>query len=400
MASLDQVTVAAGAPRPPGPTALGARLLGPDLARGGMLLLIALANVHAFAYGFVPGFRGYPTEQSVLDRILVFAQMVLVDGRAFPLFAALFGYGLVQLAQRRGEHGCAGDTVRLLRRRGWWLIAIGVAHAMLLFTGDIVALYGLVGVAISAAVVRGTDRHLLVVAAWLAVPALAFGAVRGLPASTLGHVEAVTATPVVFDGALLEDLGTRCAEWIIGIGRVLGLAPAVLLGAWAARKRALSSPQAHRRTLRWTAASGLTLGVAGGVPAAMMAAGLWAEPSTATSLTAGLLHLASGYAVAAAYIAFFALGAAHLARPVGPVARAVAATGQRSLTFYLGQSVLFLLILDPAFVGLGNRISIWLAGLIATGVWVAGLLTAAVLDRGGVRGPAETFLRWATYQRR
>ncbi|MGL5910712.1 MAG: DUF418 domain-containing protein, partial [Phycicoccus sp.] len=77
----------AGAPR--SGVSLTRRLPGPDLARGGMLLLIALANVHVFTFGHLPGVRGYPAEQSVVDQVFTTVQMLLVDGRAFPLFAAL-----------------------------------------------------------------------------------------------------------------------------------------------------------------------------------------------------------------------------------------------------------------------------------------------------------------------
>ena len=48
---------------PPGPTEPSARALGPDLARGFMLLFIALANTHYFLQG--PVVRGgYPLEGS------------------------------------------------------------------------------------------------------------------------------------------------------------------------------------------------------------------------------------------------------------------------------------------------------------------------------------------------
>ena len=39
----------------PGATPVAARALAPDLARGGMLLLIALANVHLYLYDGPPG---------------------------------------------------------------------------------------------------------------------------------------------------------------------------------------------------------------------------------------------------------------------------------------------------------------------------------------------------------
>ena len=40
-----------------------------------------------------------------VDRAVTVLQMSLVDGRAYPLFGFLFGYGIVQLAGRRGAMG-------------------------------------------------------------------------------------------------------------------------------------------------------------------------------------------------------------------------------------------------------------------------------------------------------
>jgi uncharacterized protein len=389
-----------GAHLSPGPavgdTPLSQRLPGPDLARGGMLLLIALANVHVFTFGHLPGFRGYPLDQSVLDHVFTAAQMVLVDGRAFPLFAALFGYGLVQVA---GRHAAAepGRTVRLLRRRGWWMVAIGFAHAIVLFTADIVALYGLLAVALAGVVVRGSDRRLLVVAGWLAVPALAFGAARGLSASTLGLTDVVRASPVLWDGDPLGALGGRLTEWGSGILRIMGLGPAVLLGAWAARKQVFGTTRL-RPVLRRVAVVGLAVGVAGGVPSALMAATVWPEPPTAVAAAAGALHLASGYAVAAAYVALFALLGSRIRPPVGPVVGAVMHSGQRSLTLYLAQSVVFLAVLDPTLGGLGDTFGVALCSAIAVGAWLVCVAMAATMHRVGVRGPAETFLRAVTYR--
>ncbi|MBC8093946.1 MAG: hypothetical protein H7Y15_18815, partial [Pseudonocardia sp.] len=89
----------------PGATPVATRSLAPDLARGAMLLLIALANVHTLLYARPIGLRGYPRDLDAVDRVVVFAQMLLVDGRAYPLFALLFGYGITQLAWRRAAVG-------------------------------------------------------------------------------------------------------------------------------------------------------------------------------------------------------------------------------------------------------------------------------------------------------
>ncbi|MGN4127778.1 hypothetical protein ACMGD3_22665 [Lysinibacillus sphaericus] len=66
------------------------RKLAPDLARGFMLLFIALAHAHLFLFST-------EREVTMMDKITVLFRQIFVDGRAFPLFSILFGYGLFTL---------------------------------------------------------------------------------------------------------------------------------------------------------------------------------------------------------------------------------------------------------------------------------------------------------------
>lgn len=122
------------------------RAVAPDLARGVMLLLIALANIHLYSYGHGVGARGYPRDIDGVDRLVAVVQLLLVDGRAYPMFAFLFGYGVIQLARRRSSTGEEATAKRLVRRRGGWLVLFGAVHGLLLFSGDIIAAYGVLGV--------------------------------------------------------------------------------------------------------------------------------------------------------------------------------------------------------------------------------------------------------------
>ncbi|MEV7629778.1 hypothetical protein [Actinoplanes sp. NPDC089786] len=64
-----------------------------------MLLFIALANTHHFLPG--PVFGGYPLRGSVIDSAVTWLLSTFVDGRAFPLFGLLFGYGVARIAERQ-----------------------------------------------------------------------------------------------------------------------------------------------------------------------------------------------------------------------------------------------------------------------------------------------------------
>ena len=81
----------------------------------------------------------------------------------------------------------------------------------------------------------------------------------------------------------------------------------------------------------------------------------------------------------------------------GPVANALAALGRRSLSGYIAQSLLFVLVFAPYAGGLGATAGTAVADLVAVGVWALTLLGAVMLERAGRAGPAETLLRRLTY---
>src|ERR1044072_820245 len=80
----------------------------------------------------------------------------LVDSRAYPVFAVMFGYGLVQLSRRQRAAGA--NERRILLRRNTALIVFGLAHATLLYFGDFLGAYGIVGILATLLLLRRGDR--------------------------------------------------------------------------------------------------------------------------------------------------------------------------------------------------------------------------------------------------
>ncbi len=382
----------------PGATALADRSLAPDLARGVMLLLIALANSHIYLFGHDIGVRGYPSDGSAADRAVTLVQMTLVDGRAYPMFAALFGYGIVQILRRQATAGRDVVTARkLVRRRGWWMVLFGFGHALLLFSGDIIGTYGLLAVLLAGVIIRAGDRTLLVTAALLLIPTLLFGALQGLPVSA--GAQAVLPSMTTTDP--LAAAAYRVVEWlVIGISQAfLALIPPLLMGAWAARRRLLDDPERHRRFLARVAVLGLTLAAIGGLPMALQAAQLWQDYSIPVGMVAGALHAITGYAGGVGFAGLAGVVAVRLRERRGPVTTALAACGQRSMTCYLAQSVVFVAVLAAYGGGLGDQLSVATTAILAVATWVATVLLAELLRRSGYRGPFEVLLRRLTYRR-
>jgi len=373
---------------PRGPVRAAERSLAPDLARGSALLFIAVANVSGYFHGreLGPGFR--PVDGSALDDALDFLVAVLVDGRAYPMFALLFGYAMVQLTGRQLTSGAPWPAVRrLLLRRQVGLILFGACHAFLLFHGDVLGLYGATGLVLLL-VFRRSRRALLWWASITAV--LLAGVLAFTPAAT-------AAVPARTDGYVAQAVD-RLLEWsmAVGLGVLMPmlLAP-MLVGVLMARAQLLERPAEHVVLLRRIAVCGLVAGAVGGVPYGILVAG-W-EPVLPVA-GAAALHGLTGVAAGAGYAAAFGLWAAtRTAQGRSGAIAVLAASGQRSLTCYLWQSVLFAPLLAAWGLGLGARLPTSLAYLLAALVWAGGLLLARWLDRLGSRGPAETVLRRITY---
>jgi uncharacterized membrane protein YeiB len=78
----------------------GERSLAPDLARGFMLLLIAMAYAPVYLFNVEPGVYTHPAGGDLLDKAVHFLSLIFLDSRAYPMFAALFGYGMAGAEQR------------------------------------------------------------------------------------------------------------------------------------------------------------------------------------------------------------------------------------------------------------------------------------------------------------
>src|SRR4051812_39953562 len=73
------------------------------------------------------------------------AMRTLFEGKMRAIFAMLFGAGTVLLTSRLERRSDGTRVADIYYRRTLWLLAIGVAHAYLLWEGDILYSYALCG---------------------------------------------------------------------------------------------------------------------------------------------------------------------------------------------------------------------------------------------------------------
>lgn len=363
------------------------RALAPDLARGLALALIALANVMIYLHARPYGLRQHIVDDDRVDKAVTAVMVTFVDGRAYPLFAALFGYGVVRIAQRTRRGGVDERGVTsMLRRRSLLLIAFGLVHALLAFSGDILGWYGLIGLVIASRT-RLSDRVLLWVAAgWLVIASALQGLVYADPQITnqRGHHWSYA----ISDPG--EALAWRLVEWLMTPIGLLSVVSAVLVGMWAARRDILDRPEKHLPLLRRVAIGGIAAGIVGGVGMALATIGMLQAPASVVALLSWL-HILTGVLAGFGYLA--AITWVTIGWRARSVTYALQATGARSLSAYLAQSVVFAALLSAHTFGLGATLGTADAAVLALGTWLATVVAATALARKGLPGPAEALMR-------
>ena len=113
------------------------RLVVIDRLRGIALIGVAAVNLSVFVSD-----AGSGTSHSALDRAFYWLNFTFLNGKCFPILAAVFGYSLGLQLQRPGNvHGHR----RVFKRRLFALGILGLAHGLLLYRFDILLAYSLLG---------------------------------------------------------------------------------------------------------------------------------------------------------------------------------------------------------------------------------------------------------------
>ena len=108
-----------------------------DVVRGFALIGVLLAYV-LWNLGTPP-----PETYSTAEKILNFVLTMLIDTKAYTIFATLFGLGFAIQMRRAEARG--GNFAQVYCRRLLALLGIGLAHALLLRNGDILVPYAVMG---------------------------------------------------------------------------------------------------------------------------------------------------------------------------------------------------------------------------------------------------------------
>jgi len=363
-----------------------------DVIRGVAVMGIFSVNVVAFAMiegaYFNPGTYGGHTGANLA---LWAANLVLIDGKMRSLFSMLFGASTLLVIERAEASGASGPATHI--RRMLVLLLFGLAHFYLVWFGDILVGYALVGLV--AFLFRRRPAHQLFVLGCLFI--LINMALFGLMVSHMlrldhaAHAAGATAEQVrgwndfgrmfyPFPADVAQDLaiyrgsfGTRLHEMVTArlteplrgslfFGwETLGL---MLLGMAAYKSGFLTGSwddRSYRKVAGWC------LGIGALAFAALVAAD-FASRFYIPTLFGGFLVATAPFRVAMAfgYAALIIL----LSRRMGPFAQRVAAAGRCAFSNYLGTSIIAAFVFYGWGQGLYGRVSRFEAWLLVPVVWL------------------------------
>ena len=397
-------------PAPPEPLPGSERIGLLDALRGLALLGIFVVNIEWFTRPWQEFGNGMAQGLAGADFVAAWAVHVFVSGKFWILFSLLFGMGFaVMMARAKASDRFASIYLRRLAV----LFAIGIAHALLFWVGDILHSYVIAGLLLLALRDAGPRAQLatglamylglcglslLAGAAMLAVPAGQMDTVAtGALAENARAAEAAAAAYA--GGGFAEVTAQRLRDFSSLAWNNFGVVPMALgiflIGSWLLRSGRIADVAGNRAFFVRMAACCLPLGLAVTLWAAWLSTGHPQGTLDTRYLVAASLHGLGALPMTLGGVALVALAwqsavGAGLLGLVAPV-------GRMALTNYLLQSVIASLLFYGYGLAMWGRIGH--AGLVLLALAVFAL--QALASRWWLAryrfGPLEWAWRWLTY---
>jgi uncharacterized protein len=402
------------------PVQPGERIQIIDILRGFALFGILLVNMALFRepiYALL--FPPDPTTP-FLDRTVTWLIHFLAEGKFYTLFSLLFGLGFaIQFSRAEERHS---RIVPLYMRRLFVLLLIGLVHAFLIWTGDILIVYALLGFPLilfrkarpkTLLIWIGVIMTLYVLVLTLALvglqlasldPALATEVEQSMAMQdAFFQEELARAYQAYSSGSFMEVTQHRIREYLnfATIGG-LSMLPTVfsmfLLGLYFGKRRLFMAVEENlpffRKLLRWGLIIGLPLNL-------IYATAVTISPSrtdfTPLTYVSTVAHLIGAPALSLAYVGGLTLLSR---RPVwGARLQHLAPTGRMALTNYLMQSIICTLIFYSYGLGLIGQVGATVGLLLTIVIFALQVLFSRWWMERYRYGPAEWLWRSLTYLR-
>ncbi|MGB5927219.1 MAG: hypothetical protein WBH03_03555, partial [Cyclobacteriaceae bacterium] len=133
------------------------RIVELDVIRGYAIFGILICNMVFFSYPAEYISQYSSGEPSWLDSLATYLRFNVFRDKTFSVFSLLFGLGIGMQCHQKTDSFAKHHSIRMLL-----LLMIGLIHALLLWYGDILTLYAILGLTVLA-VIRLPNRYLIII---------------------------------------------------------------------------------------------------------------------------------------------------------------------------------------------------------------------------------------------
>ncbi len=385
----------------PSPLGANERIQEIDIIRGFALFGVLWLNLVAHGHNLVPEGTFDDLASARLDALIEPIASMFVSDKAMALFSLLFGYGFAMIIRRLETRGA--NAGRIFLRRTAILFAIGLVHVWLVWFGDILHVYALMGFVLFLTR-NWSDRSLLVAGLFLAL--FSTGIVEAVlqyrydepfpwwPTYDLAAERHFVALQGNDYAAYVSELWWASWETMWGMPFYIDYSTTALgrfmLGAWIFRQGWLQSTAEFRSDFRrWSVVL-----ISSGIALTLVTYGIEQFSGALAYSFSPLPQLVLALGYGAAIVALCQSERFRYAM------QGVAAVGRTALTNYLMQSLMYIFVLFGFGFGLLNVLGATLCFVLAVSFFAIQVWASGWWVKRFCFGPVEWAWRSLTYGRR
>lgn len=391
-----------------------------DVVRGFALLGILGPNILSFAWPSIAMYDPTWVDQAaqlITPGVTPHAEAnasahlitsVFFFGKMMFLFSLLFGAGVVMYA-RKFEGRELKEGWWLWYRRIAWLLAFGIAHAVLFWYGDILVWYAACGLGAVWWVRRWRPRTQLLVGGGVYLAgSILLTAIMAVWVYSINTIEGggdqlndmLTDEVKAYTGTFLSAMTHRVIAlltmylFLLPFG-FFWMCSGIMMAGMALTRTGVLTGERSTRFYAASAVAGLAIGIGG--TSAALAALEHSGIDHAGMLFQGfgqLIGIPTSLGYAAALILLLKLGL------LRPLTAALAAVGRMALSNYLLQTIIATTIFYPHGFGYFGTVQYPELWLVLGGIWAVNILFSLLWLRFFRFGPAEWLWRSLTYWER
>lgn len=379
-----------------------------DIVRGVALFGILMVNMSFFKYPVF--FDRYPTSfPPGTDQLAAWLIQIFFTGKFYAIFSFLFGLGFYIFMERAEVKGL--ELVPLYRRRLLALLAFGFIHLFLVWSGDILFTYAIVGFLLLAFRNKSIESIRKWIVSLFVVSLILnfiFGLINGIGAVYAGDKYVYimkeminSAIPVYLEGSVTELVAYRLINEVpyVFIGLIAWI-PAVLAfflcGLYVGKRGIVKNIPGNIPLLKKIRNYGLPAGFLLMFFYILIESGVWQVGVLLKPALLGATNYAASIFIFPAYVSMIVLAAqSGLCKKI---LSPVAAAGRMALTNYLAQTFICVTLFYGFGFGLYASVSATQGVLIAIAIYLLQVFWSNLWFRKFRYGPMERLWRTLTYK--